>query len=213
VYSLEVEKRGLIAYDDKRVLLTNLDNGEPNPYTHAYGHYSLAEDIQVEENDEHPDAGNELHIDTREQRQEARLHRKHQLAVKRATRPFQQMSSDEDEDEVQGDDLIRAQRAAAARPGTTIRMNDVIEQICARQNLQRPSSPPPLMPIERAGKLIFDTLINMIDMSIISYRTQRDEQAASISADAPRHLFIRRGGARATSLAASPSASRLEDRG
>ena len=46
VYSLAVEKRGLIAYDDKRVLLANLDNGEPNPNTHAYGHYSLANEFE-----------------------------------------------------------------------------------------------------------------------------------------------------------------------
>ena len=39
------------------------------------------------------------------------------------------MSSDDDEGEVQGDDLIVAQRAAAARPGQAVRMNDVIEHI------------------------------------------------------------------------------------
>ena len=61
MYSLAVEKRGLIAYDDKRVLLANLENGEPNPYTHAYGHYSLVNDIQVQEAEEHPEAGNDLH--------------------------------------------------------------------------------------------------------------------------------------------------------
>ena len=45
VYSLAVEKRGFIAFDDKRILLDNLDNGEPNPTTHAYGHYSLAKEV------------------------------------------------------------------------------------------------------------------------------------------------------------------------
>jgi hypothetical protein len=36
---MEVEKRGLIAYDDKRFLLAKLPDGQPNPQTHAYGHY------------------------------------------------------------------------------------------------------------------------------------------------------------------------------
>jgi hypothetical protein len=157
VYSLEVEKRGLIAYDDKRVLLANLENGEPNPYTHAYGHYSLVNDIQIQEAEEQPEAGNDLHVVTREERNEARLQRKHQLAVKMATKQNRENSSDEDEAEVQGDDLVVAQRAAAARPGTSVRINDVIERICARNNLERPMSPPPRMPTERAGRFIFDT--------------------------------------------------------
>ena len=117
MYSLEVEKRGLIAYDDKRVLLANLENGEPNPYTHAYGHYSLVNDIQVQEAEDHPEAGNDLHVDTREQRNEERFQRKHQLALKRSTRPYRENSSDDDEVEADDDDLIVAQRAAAARPG------------------------------------------------------------------------------------------------
>ena len=192
MYSLEVEKRGLIAYDDKRVLLANLENGEPNPYTHAYGHYSLVNDIQVQEAEEQPEAGNDLHVVTREQRHEERLQRKHQLAVKRAKQRNRENSSDDDEDEVQGDDLILAQRAAAARPGTSVRMNDVLEHIIATHHLERPTSPPPRMPTERAGKIIVDTGINLIDMSLISCRSQRHEQAATISADAPRHRFVRR---------------------
>ena len=153
MYSLAVEKRGLIAYDDKRVLLGDLAYGQPNPNTHAYGHYSLVTEVQVEEAAEPAAAGNDLHIVTREQRHEARLVRAHTLAVKRARRRNPDDSSDVDEAEIQGDDLVIAERAAAARPGTSVRINDVIEQICARQNLPRPTPPPPIMPSARAGKL------------------------------------------------------------
>ena len=82
VYSLAVEKRGLIAYDEKRVLLANLDNGQPNLNTHAYGHYSLVNEVQVEEAEEHAAADNDLQMETREQRHEARLQRKHSIALK-----------------------------------------------------------------------------------------------------------------------------------
>ena len=153
MYSLAVEKRGLIAYDDKRVLIGDLANGQPNPNTHAYGHYSLVNEVQVEEAAEPATACNDLHIVTREQRHKARLVRAHALAAKRARCPNPDDSSDVDEAEIQGDDLVIAKRAAAARPGTSVRINDVIEQICARQNLPRPTSPPPIMPSARAGKL------------------------------------------------------------
>ena len=71
--SLAVEKRGLIAYDDTRVLLANLENGEPNTYTHAYGHYFLASDVEMHEPEEPPEHGNDFQNITREQRHEARL--------------------------------------------------------------------------------------------------------------------------------------------
>ena len=68
MYSLSVEKRGLIAYDDKRVLLGDLANGQPNSNTQAYGHYSLINEVQVEEAAKPVVVGNDLHIVTREQR-------------------------------------------------------------------------------------------------------------------------------------------------
>ena len=82
MYSLAVEKRGLIAYDYKRVLLADLANGQPNPNTHAYGHYSLVNEVEVEEVAEPVAAGNDLHIVAREQRHKARLARAQALAVK-----------------------------------------------------------------------------------------------------------------------------------
>ena len=48
--------------------------------------------------------------------------------------------------ELHGDQLIVAERVAAARPGGAIRMGDVIERIIARDNLERPISPPARMP-------------------------------------------------------------------
>ena len=48
-----------------------------------------------------------------------------------------------------------AERVADARPGGAIQMGDVIERIIARNNLERPVSPPARMPApltqERAG--------------------------------------------------------------
>ena len=45
-----------------------------------------------------------------------------------------------------GDQLLMAERVAAARPGGVIRMGEVIERIIARYNLERPNSPPARMP-------------------------------------------------------------------
>ena len=158
VYSLAVKKRGLIAYNDKRVLLANLDNGEPNPNTHSYGHYSLANEVRVQDAEEQPSAGNDLQIESRAKKEEARLQRKHALAIKRARRTKPEDISDDDEAEVHGDDLILAERAAVARPPPSIRINTVIERICACDHLELSSSlplrmPPPPSP-QQAGKVI-----------------------------------------------------------
>ena len=48
--------------------------------------------------------------------------------------------------ELHGDQLLVAERVAAARPGGAIRMGDVIERIIARDNLDRPILPPALIP-------------------------------------------------------------------
>ena len=54
-----MEKRGLHPYDDKRYLLDNLEDGSPNPNSHAYGHYSIpATDTLLDS----PDAGQGLVI-------------------------------------------------------------------------------------------------------------------------------------------------------
>ena len=48
--------------------------------------------------------------------------------------------------ELHGDQLLVAERVAAARPGGAIRMCDVIDRIIACDNLERPISPPARMP-------------------------------------------------------------------
>ena len=177
VYLLAVEKRGLIAYDDKRVLFSDLNNWQPNPNTHAYGHYSLVKKIQVEDAKEQAAAGNDLHIVTREQKHEARLQLKHAIAFKKAKRGNIDDSLEDDKAELVNDDLIVAQRAAAARPGTWVRINNVIEKICARQNLQRPTSPSPFMPSDRAGMRYYGlipqlfTYVSVITVQVRGERT------------------------------------------
>ena len=50
VYSLEVHKCGLHPFDDKRYLLANLEDGSPNPFTHAFKHYSIStEKTEIDE--------------------------------------------------------------------------------------------------------------------------------------------------------------------
>ena len=57
--------------------------------------------------------------------------------------------------ELHGDQLLVAERVAAARPGGAIRMSDVNERIIAHDYLARPVSPPARMPApttpQRAG--------------------------------------------------------------
>ena len=48
--------------------------------------------------------------------------------------------------ELHGDQLLMAERVASARPGGAIRLGDVIERIIARDNLERPVTPPARMP-------------------------------------------------------------------
>ena len=128
------------------------------PNTHAYGQYSLANEVRVQEAEEQAGAGNDLQIELRAKKEEARLQRKHALAIMRARSTQPEDISDDDEAEVQGDDLIQAQRASVARPQPSVRINTVIKRICARDYLERPSSPPLRMPQppnpQRAGKVI-----------------------------------------------------------
>ena len=84
LYSLAVEKRGLIAYHDKRELLNDLVNGHQNPNTHAYCNYLLVDEVQVEKEVEPAATGINPHIVTCEQRHEARIVQAHALAVYRA---------------------------------------------------------------------------------------------------------------------------------
>ena len=38
IYTMNVQKRGLVPYDDKRILLADLPDDQTNQDTHAFGH-------------------------------------------------------------------------------------------------------------------------------------------------------------------------------
>ena len=72
----------------------------------------------------------------RNERYEAQLARKHARVVKnaRALRPDNGNDGDSD-GELHGNQLLVAERKAAARPNGAIRIRDVIERIIARDHL------------------------------------------------------------------------------
>ena len=165
---MDVHKRGLIAYDDKRVMLPDLADGKPNPLTHAYGHCSLADVVQVDDQpeDERAIAGADLIVDeqpprpipTAARKQEVRTQKKHKRAVRTAralTRAeladYNPDLADSGDDEAEDSDHeIEAARAhAMARPGAGGRLADAIANIEARVNpdpveefLERTTFPP-----------------------------------------------------------------------
>ena len=74
IYTMDVQKRGLVPYDDKRILLADLPDGQPNSNTHAFGHYSL-EAVRMPE-PEQPPSGKEIIVVVRpswNERYEAQL--------------------------------------------------------------------------------------------------------------------------------------------
>ena len=179
IYTLEQEKRGLCPYDDKRYLLADLADGSPNPNTHAYGHRELVAEEQVEM--DMPDQpGADLIIEqqqprrqantTQSERQELNFKGKHARVVKTLSKrghrdsdgeeiggdEYEQVPNGDENGEITDAQLLQAERAAAARPGAATRIGDVIERICARGNLQVPTSPPrryPVLSPQRAGKI------------------------------------------------------------
>ena len=77
---------------------------------------------------------------------------------------YDQVPDNDENGELDGAQLRQAERAAAARPGAATRIRDVIERICARDNLRMPESPPKRLPPpspERAGKS-FNGLMSII---------------------------------------------------
>ena len=127
-----------------------MPNGKPNPFTHANGHFSLRTEVQVEDADQPAAPGYNLQVETREQHNEARLQRRHALSVKTTRQSaFVDFSDENDETELYGEDLASAERAAAARPGDSGRINAAIDELLNRMNggdnEWRPLSPPPRM--------------------------------------------------------------------
>ena len=156
VYTLEVQKRGLHPYDDKRYLLANLADGSPNPYTHAYGHYAIPVAATVLEERE---AGAGLVVSVRPPREsidkckDKRYKKKNKQVQKKLAEL--QMAENESDWEYEGDEvpdgdahgelhgeaLHQAERAAAARPGLAVRMGDVIERLMANATSQSRDPP------------------------------------------------------------------------
>ena len=151
---MEQKKRGLCPYDDNRYLLADLPDGRPNLNTHAYGHCDLAAEEHLMADQLEP--GVELII----WHPKMRFSRRHARVTKRlehagAMEMEEELPDGDANGELHGDQFLIAERVTSARPGGAIRMGDVIEQIIARDNLERPVSPPARMPApptqQRAG--------------------------------------------------------------
>ena len=185
---MEQEKRGLCPYDDKRYLLADLSDGTPNPNTNAYGHYELA----VEEHlvADQPEPGAELIIHHREER----FNRRHACVTSRlklaGAMEEEELPDHDAEGELHGDQLLVAERKAAARQGGAILMGEVIEKIIARDNLDRPVSPPDRMPeqptLQRTGLSGLNTHLPPFRRRIDSY----DEDEPVRSLWPPRHPHL-----------------------
>lgn len=76
---------------------------------------------------------------------------------------YDQVPEGDENGQLDGAQLTRAERAAAARPGAAVRMGDAIERICARQNIQMPSSPPKRLPV-----IMLQPSPNRAGMSLLS---------------------------------------------
>ena len=154
VYTMKQKQRGLCHYDDKRYLLADLPDGRPNTNTHAYGHRGLAAEEHLVA--DQPEPGAELiirHPEERFARRHARFTRRLELAG--AIEMEEDLPDGDADGELHGDLLLISERVAAARMGGAIRISEVIERIIARDNLERPNSPPVRMPAppppQRAG--------------------------------------------------------------
>ena len=154
VYSMEQEKRGLCPYDDKLYFLPDLPDGRPNPHTNAYRYRDLGTEVHLVA------VQLELNAELIIWHREKQFTRKHALVTKRFERAgamdMEEEVPDGDADgELNGDQLIIAERMSAARPGGAIRINHVIERIIARDNFERPDSSHARMPApptpQRAG--------------------------------------------------------------
>ena len=151
VYTMEQEKRGLCPYDDKRYLLADLPDSSPNPNTHAYGHRDLAAEEHLVA--DKPEPGAELiirHPEKRFARRHARVTKR--LEIAGALEMEEELPDGDADGELHGDQLLMAERVAAARPGGAIRMGEVIERIIARDNFERQNTPPARMPAPPPAK-------------------------------------------------------------
>ena len=127
---MEQETRGLCWYDNKRYLLADLPDGHSNLNTHAKGHCDLAAEEHLMA--DQPEPGGELinrHPEERFAQRHARVKRRLELA---GEMEIEEKLPDGDADgELNGEQLLIAERVAAARPSGAIRMGEVIERIIA----------------------------------------------------------------------------------
>ena len=137
-----------------------MPDGRPNLNTHAYGHCYLATEEHLVPDQQEPGAKLLIrHPEERFNRRHARFTRRLKLAG--AMEMEEELPDGDADGELHGDQLLMAERVAAARPGGAIRMGEVIERIIARDNLERRVSPParllaPPTP-ERAGPYELNT--------------------------------------------------------
>lgn len=118
-----MQKRGLVPYNDKRILLADLPDGQPNSETHAFGHYSL-DAVHLPDHDQ-PAAGKEMVVvvsQSQNKQYESRLAMKHARVVNKA-RALWFENGDDIDGKLHRDQLQVAERVAAARPGGVIRIS------------------------------------------------------------------------------------------
>ena len=156
VYSIEVQKRGLHPFDDKKYLLANLEDGSPNSFTHAIGHCKIpTEEAVIDKNS----LSSALVVEARKQPRETigqcadKRYKKRNARVQKTLAMLGLASNEkepEDEEEeyesipdpdargeLHGEALTQAERAAAARPGVNGRLEDAIESIIARSRVRQ----------------------------------------------------------------------------
>ena len=142
---MEQEKRGLFRYDNKRYLLSDLPDARPNPNIYAYGDGDLAAEEHMVA--DQPEPGAELiirHPEERFAQRHTRVTRRLELVG--AKEMEEKLITGDAKGELHGDQLLMAEQIAAVRLGGVIRMGEMIERIIARDNLERPVSPPVQMP-------------------------------------------------------------------
>ena len=101
-------------------MLPDLPDGRPNPNNHAYGHSVLAAEEHLVA--DQPEPGAELiiwHPQERFARRHDRVTRRLKLAG--AMEMEEELPDGDADNELHGDQLLMAERVAAARPGGAIR--------------------------------------------------------------------------------------------
>ena len=137
-------------------MLADLTDGRPNPHIHAYGHHDLAAEKHLVA--DKPETNAELiirHLEDRFTRTQVCLTKRIEQAGV-IDMEKEELPDGDANGELRGDKLLVAVQVADARRCGAIRMGDVIKQIIARDNFERPVSPFAQMPaphtMQRAGQ-------------------------------------------------------------